>query len=181
MLACDNCYLIPNATLRGHCCKTNLPASTAFRGFGAPQGMLLMETLMSHVASHLGLAPEKVCCDLDFSFLFFFLGVPGFFLGREVLLRLFFFPTTFSSFLCSGCLLRVLHLRRSRILFVCCCCCPGLLIILLMTFQDLSLFHRRLALISCPSAFQDFSLVQRFDSSSCSSELQDCSLVQRFA
>ena len=47
---------------------------------------------MSHVASHLGLAPEKVCCDLDFFFFFFFfLGVPGFFLGREVLLRLFSF------------------------------------------------------------------------------------------
>jgi len=99
MLACDNCYLIPNATLRGHCCKTNLPSNTGFRGFGAPQGMLVMETLMSHVASHLGLAPEKVCCDLDFFFFsfffffffFFFLGVPGFFLGREVLLRLFFF------------------------------------------------------------------------------------------
>ena len=62
MLTSDNCYLIPNVTLRGRCCRTNLPSSTAFRGFGGPQGMLVMETLMSHVASRLGLAPEKVCC-----------------------------------------------------------------------------------------------------------------------
>jgi xanthine dehydrogenase/oxidase len=41
-------------------CKTNLPTNTAFRGFGAPQGMMIAETYISHVASFLKMDPEKV-------------------------------------------------------------------------------------------------------------------------
>ncbi len=34
-----NPYFVPNVKVRGFCCKTNLPSNTAFRGFGAPQGL----------------------------------------------------------------------------------------------------------------------------------------------
>ena len=37
MFHSDNSYLVPNLRVRGHCCKTNLPSNTAFRGFGGPQ------------------------------------------------------------------------------------------------------------------------------------------------
>ena len=37
MFHSDNSYLVPNLRVKGHCCKTNLPSNTAFRGFGGPQ------------------------------------------------------------------------------------------------------------------------------------------------
>jgi len=49
----DNCYEIPNVHLRGYVCKTNIHSNTAFRGFGAPQGMYFSETIMHHVAEGL--------------------------------------------------------------------------------------------------------------------------------
>ena len=33
-----NAYYVPNVSLKGRSCKTNLPSNTAFRGFGGPQG-----------------------------------------------------------------------------------------------------------------------------------------------
>ena len=45
----DNAYHIPNVHVRGHVCKTNLPSNTAFRGFGAPQAMLVAETIVEKV------------------------------------------------------------------------------------------------------------------------------------
>ena len=39
----DNVYRIPNTTIEGRVCYTNLPPNTAFRGFGAPQGVMTME------------------------------------------------------------------------------------------------------------------------------------------
>src|SRR5262249_29422299 len=40
--------------------KTNLASNTAFRGFGGPQGMLVIEEIMDRVARTLGLGPEIV-------------------------------------------------------------------------------------------------------------------------
>ncbi|KAE8737385.1 xanthine dehydrogenase 3 [Frankliniella occidentalis] len=42
----QNSYRVPNMHLTGYCCRTNLPSFTAFRGFGAPQSMLVAETIV---------------------------------------------------------------------------------------------------------------------------------------
>lgn len=56
----DNVYRIPNIRVVGRVCRTNLPSNTAFRGFGGPQGMMITEHFMDHVAAYLRLPPEKV-------------------------------------------------------------------------------------------------------------------------
>ena len=56
----DNCYDIPNALFRGYCCKTNTVSNTAFRGFGGPQGMVVIETAIEHIARTLGMDVEAV-------------------------------------------------------------------------------------------------------------------------
>ena len=56
----DNAYYIPHADFKGHIAKTNLASNTAFRGFGGPQGMLVIEEIMDRVARRTGLKPEIV-------------------------------------------------------------------------------------------------------------------------
>lgn len=56
----ENVYSIPNVRIVGRVCRTNLPSNTAFRGFGAPQGMMIAEHWMDHVAAYLKVPPEKV-------------------------------------------------------------------------------------------------------------------------
>ena len=56
----DNAYYIPNVEFSGVVVKTNLASNTAFRGFGGPQGMLVIEEIMDRVARRTGLAPELV-------------------------------------------------------------------------------------------------------------------------
>lgn len=60
MVSADNCYAIPHITLRGYCCRTNTVSNTAFRGFGGPQGVAAIESVIDDVARHLGLQPEAV-------------------------------------------------------------------------------------------------------------------------
>ena len=60
MFHSDNAYFLPNVRLKGLVAKTNLPSNTAFRGFGGPQGMALIEDVMSRAAERLGLDPAKV-------------------------------------------------------------------------------------------------------------------------
>ncbi|XP_023932386.1 xanthine dehydrogenase/oxidase-like [Lingula anatina] len=55
----DNCYHIPNIVLTGILCKTNLPSNTAFRGFGAPQSMLVMENIIEDVAVSLNIPSHR--------------------------------------------------------------------------------------------------------------------------
>jgi xanthine dehydrogenase molybdopterin binding subunit len=50
MFHADNAYYIPNIRVRGRACKTNLPPNTAFRGFGAPQGMFVIESVIERIA-----------------------------------------------------------------------------------------------------------------------------------
>ncbi|XP_041418515.1 xanthine dehydrogenase/oxidase isoform X4 [Xenopus laevis] len=56
----DNTYKIPNIRGRGIVCKTNLPSNTAFRGFGGPQGMLVVEAWMNDIIQTCGLPAEQV-------------------------------------------------------------------------------------------------------------------------
>ncbi|XP_054835162.1 xanthine dehydrogenase/oxidase isoform X1 [Eublepharis macularius] len=56
----DNTYNIPNIKGIGKVCKTNLPANTAFRGFGGPQGMMVAECWISDIALKCGLPAEEV-------------------------------------------------------------------------------------------------------------------------
>jgi len=56
----DNSYFIPAVEFRGQVAKTNLSSNTAFRGFGGPQGMLVMEEILDRVARRLGLSPEMI-------------------------------------------------------------------------------------------------------------------------
>lgn len=53
MLHSDNGYWIPNMQIIGRVWKTNLPSNTAFRGFGGPQGMAVIETIIDRIARHL--------------------------------------------------------------------------------------------------------------------------------
>ena len=49
----DNAYFLENALIRGWPCKTNTVSNTAFRGFGGPQGMLAIESVLEHIAVEL--------------------------------------------------------------------------------------------------------------------------------
>ncbi len=56
----DNAYYLPAVHFTGRVAKTNTVSHTAFRGFGGPQGMLVIEEIMDRVARACGLAPEVV-------------------------------------------------------------------------------------------------------------------------
>ncbi len=55
-----NAYFIPNARIFAVSCRTNLPSSTAMRGFGGPQAMFVIESAISKVASTLGIPREEI-------------------------------------------------------------------------------------------------------------------------
>ena len=57
---CTNSYFIPNVTATAYCCRTNLPPNTAFRGFGGPQGMFVIESAIAHAAEKLGVPASKI-------------------------------------------------------------------------------------------------------------------------
>jgi xanthine dehydrogenase large subunit len=54
-----NSYFVPNVTATAYSCKTNLPPNTAFRGFGAPQAIFVMESAIAMAASELGV-PARI-------------------------------------------------------------------------------------------------------------------------
>ncbi|MFD5931016.1 xanthine dehydrogenase molybdopterin binding subunit [Streptomyces sp. NPDC060333] len=56
----DNTYWIPHARVAGRIAKTNKVSNTAFRGFGGPQGMLVIEDIMGRCAPLLGLDPMEL-------------------------------------------------------------------------------------------------------------------------
>lgn len=56
----DNAYYIPNIEVNGRIAKTNKTSQTAFRGFGGPQGMLVIEDLLGRCAPLLGLDPSEL-------------------------------------------------------------------------------------------------------------------------
>lgn len=56
----DNAYFLPHATITSYRCKTNTQSNTAYRGFGGPQGMVIIERIIEDIADHLGLDPVEV-------------------------------------------------------------------------------------------------------------------------
>ncbi|TCO19129.1 xanthine dehydrogenase molybdenum binding subunit apoprotein [Kribbella steppae] len=50
----DNSYWIPNVRVDGRIAKTNKTSQTAFRGFGGPQGMIVVEDVLGRCAPLLG-------------------------------------------------------------------------------------------------------------------------------
>lgn len=54
MMHVENAYYIPNIRIIGNAWFTNLPSNTAFRGFGGPQGMVVIEEIIDRVARLLG-------------------------------------------------------------------------------------------------------------------------------
>jgi xanthine dehydrogenase large subunit len=60
MLHADNSYYVPNMSITAKVWKTNLPSNTAFRGFGGPQGMAAMETIIDRIARVLKKDPIEI-------------------------------------------------------------------------------------------------------------------------
>ncbi|HEY3757064.1 MAG TPA: xanthine dehydrogenase molybdopterin binding subunit [Opitutaceae bacterium] len=56
----DNAYYIPAVRFSGRVAKTNVTSHTAFRGFGGPQGMLVIEEIVDRIARTLGVSPEQI-------------------------------------------------------------------------------------------------------------------------
>jgi xanthine dehydrogenase large subunit len=56
----DNAYFLPHVELTGRVARTHLPSNTAFRGFGGPQGMLVIEEVLCRAAERLGLDPADI-------------------------------------------------------------------------------------------------------------------------
>jgi len=56
----DNGYFLPNLRVVSHRCKTHTVSSTAFRGFGGPQGMFAIEGVIEAIARRLGVDPLDV-------------------------------------------------------------------------------------------------------------------------
>ena len=50
----DNAYWLPEVAIHGFCAKTNTQSNTAFRGFGGPQGALIVELILERIARQLG-------------------------------------------------------------------------------------------------------------------------------
>ena len=55
-----NSYFVPNVKATAYSCKTNLPPNTAFRGFGGPQGMFVIEDALAHAASELNINAHEL-------------------------------------------------------------------------------------------------------------------------
>jgi xanthine dehydrogenase large subunit len=57
---CTNSYFVPNVTATAYSCRTNLPPNTAFRGFGGPQGMFVIESAIAHAAEALKVSASEI-------------------------------------------------------------------------------------------------------------------------
>jgi xanthine dehydrogenase large subunit len=56
----DNAYFLSDVLIESYRCKTNTQSHTAFRGFGGPQGVIAIETILGEIARHLNLDPLDV-------------------------------------------------------------------------------------------------------------------------
>ena len=57
---CTNSYFIPNVRATAWSCRTNLPPNTAFRGFGGPQGMFVIESAIARAADELRISATEI-------------------------------------------------------------------------------------------------------------------------
>ncbi|MEK6155093.1 molybdopterin cofactor-binding domain-containing protein [Flavobacteriaceae bacterium 3-367] len=55
-----NSYFVPNVMATVYSCKTNLPPNTAFRGFGGPQGMFVIESAIAHAAREMQVRRDEI-------------------------------------------------------------------------------------------------------------------------
>jgi xanthine dehydrogenase large subunit len=60
MMHIDNAYFLENVEIVSHRCKTHTVSNTAFRGFGGPQGMMVIEQIVDSIARALGVDPLEV-------------------------------------------------------------------------------------------------------------------------
>lgn len=60
MFHSDNGYYLENAKVTSYRCLTHKVSNTAFRGFGGPQGMLLIEYIIDEIARTLGKDPLEI-------------------------------------------------------------------------------------------------------------------------
>ena len=60
MFHIDNAYKLPAVEVVGRVCRTHKTSQTAFRGFGGPQGMIVIEEILSLAAGAMNLAPEVI-------------------------------------------------------------------------------------------------------------------------
>ncbi len=57
---CTNSYFVPNVKATAYSCRTHLPPNTAFRGFGGPQGMFVIEAAIAKAAEQLGIPASVI-------------------------------------------------------------------------------------------------------------------------
>lgn len=57
---CTNSYFIPHVKATAYSCRTHVPPNTAFRGFGGPQGMFVLEAAIAKAAETLALSPALI-------------------------------------------------------------------------------------------------------------------------
>jgi xanthine dehydrogenase large subunit len=57
---CTNSYFVPNVKATAYSCRTHLPPNTAFRGFGGPQGMFVIEAAIAKAADALGIPASDI-------------------------------------------------------------------------------------------------------------------------
>jgi xanthine dehydrogenase large subunit len=60
MFHLDNAYFIEHLRITSHRCRTHTVSNTAFRGFGGPQGMMVIESIIDDIARQLQLDPLVV-------------------------------------------------------------------------------------------------------------------------
>jgi xanthine dehydrogenase large subunit len=56
----DNAYFLEDVAISSYRCRTNTQSHTAFRGFGGPQGVIVIERILSDIARQLGMDPLDV-------------------------------------------------------------------------------------------------------------------------
>jgi xanthine dehydrogenase large subunit len=57
---CDNAYYVPAMDVSGRVCRTHKVSQTAFRGFGGPQAMLVIEDILSQAAQRLTIPGDVI-------------------------------------------------------------------------------------------------------------------------
>jgi xanthine dehydrogenase large subunit len=60
MMHIDNAYFLEHVDVISHRCKTHTVSNTAFRGFGGPQGMVVIEQIIDSIARTLAVDPLEV-------------------------------------------------------------------------------------------------------------------------
>ena len=60
LLHIDNAYYLSDVSVENYLCKTNTSSSTAFRGFGGNQGMMIIENIIDNVAKYLKKDSAKI-------------------------------------------------------------------------------------------------------------------------